>query len=323
MRRPSMLLLALLTACSAQDDPFSSAPPSLHVGEVALGAGEPGIAASVAKLQLQRDPANIDALLLGATAQAAMGQTEDAAAGFRKVLAARPGASGAALGLSRLITATDPASAEALLAPFAVRGEATPAMWNNLGVARDLLNRHAEAQDAYRHALAGDPAMQGAQVNLARSLSFPVIAMEQEIVAPPRPGRVAEAAPVTQDKPNPGTTQAESCDAMIPSVEPGLNSANPVVRWLYTAIGVDQTARRLADANLRCHPTSLAAHRASVYAEIDAGDFARALDVAFDAVRLAPNDAISYLMVADTERALGDNAGALSNLRKARSLLHP
>jgi len=43
---------------------------------------------------------------------------------------------------------------------------------NNLGIARDLQGRHADAQTAYRSALAANPDMTAAQVNLALSLAM-------------------------------------------------------------------------------------------------------------------------------------------------------
>ena len=101
-----------------------------------------------------------------------MGQTEAASAGFKQVLAGERDSVGAALGLARLVMSTDPAAADALLAPIAVRGAATATVWNDLGVARDLLGRHVDAQEAYRQALAADPTMASAQANLARSLSL-------------------------------------------------------------------------------------------------------------------------------------------------------
>ncbi len=172
MRRVILSVLLLLAGCGPRSEELSSDPPSLHVGEVALQSGEPGIAASVAAGQLARHPGNGDALLLQSQAQAAMGQTAAAGAGFRQVLASEPDSVGAALGLARIVMPTDPAAADALLAPIALRGGATALIWNNLGVARDLLGRHGDAQEAYRHALAADPAMASAQTNLARSLSL-------------------------------------------------------------------------------------------------------------------------------------------------------
>jgi tetratricopeptide (TPR) repeat protein len=171
--RLSFVILATLVAgCAPRPEQFSADIPSLHVGEVAMDGGEPAIALSVAASHLARAPGDPNALLLRARAELALGHSALAEADFRQVLATRPDSAEAALGLARIITPTDPAAAEALLAPIAVRGDATAAIWNNLGVAHDLMGRHAEAQNAYRKALMADPEMQGAQVNLARSLAL-------------------------------------------------------------------------------------------------------------------------------------------------------
>ena len=172
MRGLAIVLLAALAACSHQTEEFSSEPPSLHVAQVALDNGQPAIAASIVATRLAREPGNTDDLLMRAKAEAALGQTIPADADFRQVLANEPGRAEASLGLARLIMASDPAAAEALLLPVAIRGEATAAVWNNLGVARDLQGRHGEAQDAYRKAIVADPSMKAAEVNLARSLSL-------------------------------------------------------------------------------------------------------------------------------------------------------
>lgn len=173
MRRAVLIVVALVAGCAEQkQEQFSKAPPSLRVGEVALDNGEPPIALSVANNQLALKPGEPNALLLRARAEFVMGQKAAAEADFRQVLAARPGSSVAALGLARIITPTDPAGAERLLSGVVVRDEADAAVWNNLGVARDLLGRHEDAQAAYRKAIQLDPGMQAAQVNLARSLSL-------------------------------------------------------------------------------------------------------------------------------------------------------
>lgn len=172
MRRLTLAIGLVLAGCGPRSEELSSEPPSLHVGEVALHSGESGIAGSIASAQLGRHPGNVEALLLQSQAQAALGQTIAATAGFKQVLARKPDSVEAALGLARIIMPTDAAGAEALLAPIPLRGDATAAVWNNLGVARDLLGRHRDAQDAYRNALAKDPTMATAQVNLARSLSL-------------------------------------------------------------------------------------------------------------------------------------------------------
>ena len=172
MRCAMLVLVALVAGCSGHHEEFSDAPPSLRVGEVALDNGEPPMALAIANTHLGLTPGDPNALLLRARAEFAMGEKGQAVADFRQVLASRPASSVAALGLARIIMPTDPAGAEALLGGVVIRDEASAAVWNNLGVARDLLGRHAEAQAAYRKAIQLDPGMQAAQVNLARSLSM-------------------------------------------------------------------------------------------------------------------------------------------------------
>ena len=162
----------MLAGCTTHQEQYATSAPSLRVGEVALHDGEPTIAASVADARLARRPGDTDALLLRARAEAAMQEAGPAAADFRQVLRVQPRSEEAALGLARLITPSDPAGAEALLAPLILAGSRNADVWNNLGVARDLLGRHLDAQTAYREALARDPSMRVAQVNLARSLAM-------------------------------------------------------------------------------------------------------------------------------------------------------
>jgi Flp pilus assembly protein TadD len=168
----ALTLVALLGGCVTHKEQYASTAPGLHVGTVALLSGEPTIAVSVANTRLTQAPEDPDALLLRAQAEAAMQQNGPAVSDFQRVLALRPRSEEAAFGLSRIVVLDDPLAAEALLAPLAVRGSRSAAVWNNLGVVRDLLGRHPEAQAAYRRALALDPTMQSAQVNLGRSLSL-------------------------------------------------------------------------------------------------------------------------------------------------------
>jgi tetratricopeptide (TPR) repeat protein len=372
---PALAFLVLLAGCATNQEAFSSAPPSLHVGQVALDVGEPAIAASVATGQLESNPGNLDALLLRASAQAALGQTAQATAGFRQVIAADPGSTAAALGLSRLITASDPAAAEAVLGGVVAHGNATAAVWNNLGVARDLLNRHAEAQDAYRKALAADPSMQGAQVNLARSLAMvpaeptrpqqlvqqappahpvapdpappmvppPAVAVSQAAPAPapqiPLSPVMTPVAPLAQPEGPPPVTRtpgpaqptqaeasvvtAQACAQTAPGVASGPADTDPVDQWPFGVDQQHQAALRLAEAALQCNPSDVSALRKAVYAAINVRDYSRARVLSDAAVQVAPNDARSHLMSADTDRALGNYARALVSLRKARALADP
>lgn len=172
MRIPVIALALLAGGCVSHQQQYASTLPSLHVGQVALRDGAPAIAAAVADTRLVREPGDTNALLLRAKAEAALGETGPAASDFQQVLVAQPRSEDAALGLARLILAGNPAGAEALLAPLVIDGSRNASVLNNLGVARDLLGRHEEAQAAYRKALEFDPGMRGAQVNLARSLAL-------------------------------------------------------------------------------------------------------------------------------------------------------
>jgi tetratricopeptide (TPR) repeat protein len=344
-----IILLALLAACAAQEDQFSSAPPSLHVGQVALQAGEPEIAITVANGQLARKPGDPNALLLRGDARAAKGETRLAAADYRQVLATDPASADAALGFSRLTTAADPATAEAVLAAVVARGDATAAIWNNIGVARDLQNRHAEAQEAYRKALAADPDMLGAQVNLAHSQALAantapggshVLEVRQVLADNAQPNHAAGATPdqtaevtpdqmteakpdqvpeakpnqVTEAKPNQVT---EAKPDQVPEAKP-----KQVTEAAKPADACHDAAKPASPAEaLQCDPVNLEARRTIVYAAIDDGAYGFAKDVSKEAIRLAPADPRGYLMLADTDRAVGNYGRALTGLRKARSLL--
>jgi tetratricopeptide (TPR) repeat protein len=321
-----IVLLALLAACAAQDDQFSSAPPSLHVGQVALRAGEPEIAITVANGQLARKPGDPNALLLRGDAKAVMGETRQAAADYRQVLATNPDSADAALGFSRLTTASDPAAAESVLAAVAVHGDATAAIWNNIGVARDLQGRHAEAQDAYRKALAADPDMVGAQANLAHSLAVMasaaplgshVLEVKQAAALPQaKPADIIQAKPEPTNQPKPDLTLVAKLDPS-PAAKPDHPSGAA------TEAEACHAAASPASAALPCDPASLDARRTIVYAAIDDGAYGFAKDVSTEAIRIAPNDPRGYLMLADTDRAVGNYGRALTGLRKARSLLEP
>jgi Flp pilus assembly protein TadD len=113
-----------------------------------------------------------DALLLRADALGALGRGAEAVPIFRRVLEVAPSSVGARLGLGRALLAVDAAEAERQFVAVLAADPKNAAAANNLGIARDLQNRHAEAQLAYRRALTMAPAMQAAAVNLALSLGL-------------------------------------------------------------------------------------------------------------------------------------------------------
>ncbi|MDE2516416.1 MAG: tetratricopeptide repeat protein [Rhodospirillales bacterium] len=159
-----------LAGCSAQGGP--KGVPGTNVARAALNGGSPQIALRVATGIIAQDPQNTQAHLILGEAYTALGQPIQAAAAFQDALRLDPGSAEADIGLGRLRLGTDPQAAEHLfLQALDVQPQDTVA-WNDLGIARDLQGRHADAQAAYQKALGLDPTMQAAQVNLALSLAM-------------------------------------------------------------------------------------------------------------------------------------------------------
>jgi Flp pilus assembly protein TadD len=172
--RPTLLLsLLLLVSCGGdRDNRFSTRPPGLDVADVALANGAPETALHIAEQVLATNPRDVPALVRAGSAQAALGQRDQAVRSFGQALAIAPDNPGAALGLGRLTLATDPAAAAALLLRLTTRDPHNVAALIDLGIARDLLGQHEEAQRGYRLALAIDPGSAAAKVNLGLSLAL-------------------------------------------------------------------------------------------------------------------------------------------------------
>jgi Flp pilus assembly protein TadD len=166
-------LLLLLGGCADHTVPrLSDRPPSENFAKTALSDGAPEMALSVSANVLKTHPDDEDALLVQAGALAQLGRTQEAEASFRRVLARDPASAAAARGLGRLLLATDPAGAAASFQQAIDHDAADAASLNDLGIARDLQGQHAEAQAAYRKALAISADMTAATANLALSLSL-------------------------------------------------------------------------------------------------------------------------------------------------------
>ncbi len=168
-----IFLLLLLAGCADHAAPeLSNGPPSAGLARTALDDGAPEVALNVSAGILKARPDDEAALLVQGDALAQLGRRQEAEASFRRVIARDPGSAAASRGLGRLLLASDPAMAEATFQQ-AIRNDARDAAsLNDLGIARDLLGRHAEAQTAYRQALAVSPDMSAATANLALSLSL-------------------------------------------------------------------------------------------------------------------------------------------------------
>ena len=172
IRGIALVLLVLLAACSRGPNGVGSGPAGIDVADAALKGGSPEIALQIASNVLATNPGNEDALLTKGEALTALGRNDEAAAAFTAVLAVNRRSVGANIGLGRLLLGTDPVRSEALFLEALNREPRNEVALNDLGIARDLQGRHADAQTAYRQALGIDPEMSAAQVNLALSLAM-------------------------------------------------------------------------------------------------------------------------------------------------------
>lgn len=74
--------------------------------------------------------------------------------------------------MGRLVLTSDPARAAGLFSAALASSPHDAVAMGDLGIALDLQGRHAEAQAAYRRALAVRPDLRAARVNLALSLAL-------------------------------------------------------------------------------------------------------------------------------------------------------
>ena len=173
-RRPTqavLLLVALLGACSSTDATLSGAP-SLETARVALASGSSELALNICNGLLTRRGRDAALLVCRGDALTSLGRNSEATSAYQEALAADSKSSPAKLGLGRLYLASDPARAEALFMDALTREPRNAAVLNNLGIARDLQGRHADAQVAYGEAIASAPDLRAPQVNLALSLAM-------------------------------------------------------------------------------------------------------------------------------------------------------
>jgi Flp pilus assembly protein TadD len=174
------VILLALSSCGP-DRPARYDPPAipplngqltLSVADAALAGNAPDLALHVTQAVLAKDPINADALSRQGDAYFALGQIDQAQGSYRRALALRPSLVAAELGLGRIELTRDPAAAATLFGQVIAVDPRNFAALNDLGIARDLEGRHAEAQAVYRQAMAIMPADVAAQVNLGLSLAL-------------------------------------------------------------------------------------------------------------------------------------------------------
>ena len=167
-------LLALLgvSGCGGINDRAANATPdpALRLSSVLLSSGAAEAALRVADEVLGRQPRSVAAYEARGAALAALGRVDEAQQSYTTAIAINPSAIAPRIALGRMLIRTNPPAAEAVFAEVLARQPRNAVALNNLGVARDLQGRHAEAQPAYRAAMAADAAMTGAGVNLGLSL---------------------------------------------------------------------------------------------------------------------------------------------------------
>ena len=167
----AVLCAAVLAACSG-NTPSLDGQPSLATARVALSGGSPELALSICTNLQARDRKDTALMVCRGDALVAMGRSAEAVDSYQSALAIEPASPEAKLGLGRLRLATDPAAAEAYFLQVVGAQPRNAAALNNLGIARDLQGRHADAQLAYGEAIAAAPDSRAPQVNLALSLAM-------------------------------------------------------------------------------------------------------------------------------------------------------
>lgn len=170
LRALPLVVLLGVSACGAWDGKREAADQQVRLSGVFLASGAADAALYAADEALVRQPGYAAALEARGNALAAMGRNEEAQQAYLQAIAASPSAVSARLALGRLLIQINPQMAEATLNEVLARQPRNVAALSNIGVARDLQGRHADAQQAYRAALGADPKNTGASVNLGLSL---------------------------------------------------------------------------------------------------------------------------------------------------------
>jgi Flp pilus assembly protein TadD len=177
---PLLLLLLALASCAGRQNAINEPPPphladwkpSLHLADISLAGGLPGMALEVTDELLADNPRDVDALTRRGAALMQLARRREAEVAYRSALAVAPQEPAALLGLGRLRLADDPEAAEKLFFQAATVNPHNAAALNDVGVSRDLQGHHLAAQDAYRAALAAEPTSAAAQANLGLSTAL-------------------------------------------------------------------------------------------------------------------------------------------------------
>jgi Flp pilus assembly protein TadD len=167
-----LLLVLLLTACGGAHAPDDTARVDANLGQAAFNAGNPEVALRLTEEALAKHPNDIDALTRRGQALTELGRLDDARDTLRKAATIEPRNVPVLLALGRVQLPVDPNEAATNFELVVKQDSQNAAALNNLGIARDLLGHHVDAEAAYRAAMAAQPGMVAARVNLALCLAI-------------------------------------------------------------------------------------------------------------------------------------------------------
>ena len=165
-------LAVTLTACSQSGQTLRSGVPSLNSARAAQASGAPDVALNICQQIAAGGHRNAAVLACEGDALAALRQTNEADTAYTTALVLEPDSQDALLGQGRLRLATDPKRAEELFLRVLAQAPRNAIALNDLGIAQDLQGRHGDAQQSYGAAIAANPDMRAAQVNLALSTAL-------------------------------------------------------------------------------------------------------------------------------------------------------
>ncbi|MCW8307218.1 tetratricopeptide repeat protein [Acidiphilium sp. PA] len=182
-----LLILGPLAACS-NGTPLSAALTgnrTLNIARTALAGGNPQMALTVTNAVLKSNPDDSEALIDRGDAYYLLSDCVSATADFRHALRVSPRTATAELGLGRCALPTDPRTAADDFNDATRDAPGNAVAFNDLGIARADQSEFSAAQAAFRSALAIDPSMQAASVNLGMSLALGGNPAQAEIVLGP------------------------------------------------------------------------------------------------------------------------------------------
>lgn len=162
-------VLSLLCSCAAPrgDDGFSK---KMKVYDIQIQSGESEKVLPALNQLNYENPQNCEILLRLGQANAALGRNNAASVLYKKSLRLCPDLEDGWKGLSHLYMKTDSQKALAVLGKMRTLYPGDADILNDYGVALDLNGRYQEAQASYKQAIATDPTLVSAEVNLGLSM---------------------------------------------------------------------------------------------------------------------------------------------------------